>query len=66
MHSPLQVTCSGWNSMFCGAQSAACESRKRLLQLACSDRTTVFTSHFTESSVGRVTGAAGKYAWEFI
>lgn len=66
MHSPLQVICPGWNSMFCGEQSAACESREWLLQHACSGRTTVFTSHFTESSVGRVTQAAGQYAWEFI
>lgn len=66
MHSPLQVISPGWNSMFCAEQSAACESREWLLQHACSGRTTLFTSHFAESSVGRVTQAAGQYAWEFI
>ncbi|NMM38149.1 MAG: MBL fold metallo-hydrolase [Glaciimonas sp.] len=66
MHSPLQVAFSDWNSMFCGQQLAARKSRKRLLEQACLDRTTVFTSHFTESSVGRVTEAQGRYNWEFI
>ncbi|MEB0077288.1 MBL fold metallo-hydrolase [Pseudomonas sp. CCI3.2] len=66
MHSPLQVAFPDWNSMFCGEQLVARQSRKRLLDQACIDRTTVFTSHFNESSVGRVTEAEGRYSWEFI
>lgn len=66
MHSPLQIAFADWNSMFCMNQSAARESRKWFLEHAISDHITVFTSHFNESSVGRVTKDNEQYIWEFI
>ncbi|WP_082069151.1 MBL fold metallo-hydrolase [Pseudomonas sp. ES3-33] len=66
MHSPLQIAFTDWNSMFCMSQSAARESRKWFLEHSLSDHITVFTSHFTESSVGRITKDNEQYIWEFI
>lgn len=66
MHSSLQVEFPIWNSMFCGQQRAARKSRKWLLENASMDRTTVFTSHFNNSSLGRVTNDSGKFTWKFL
>jgi glyoxylase-like metal-dependent hydrolase (beta-lactamase superfamily II) len=66
MHSPIQIAFPDWNSMFCMEPSASRESRKWFLEHALSDHTTVFTSHFTDSSVGRVTKDKERYRWEFI
>ena len=66
MHSPLQVACAQWNSVFCAGQENARASRHWLLEYAASSAATIFTSHFAENSVGHVTNADGRYAWTFI
>lgn len=66
MHTPLQVARPKWNSVFCGQPIAARVSRRWLLEHAADADATVFTSHFAESSVGRITKSDGQYAWTFI
>jgi len=66
MHTPLQVAQPRWNSVFCGQPTSARVSRRWLLEHAADAGATVFTSHFNESSVGRITKSGGQYAWTFI
>jgi glyoxylase-like metal-dependent hydrolase (beta-lactamase superfamily II) len=66
MHTPIQVARPTWNSRFCEQQAAARESRKKLSDHASTLRATVFTSHFAESSVGRVAELGEHYSWTFL
>lgn len=67
MHSPLQVAQPNLSSVFCAQHFAAQRSRKWLLAHAADTCATVFTSHFAESSVGRIKKSNnGQYSWNFI
>lgn len=66
MHTPIQLARPAWNSRFCEHQSAARESRKKLLAHASNLGATIFTSHFAESSVGRVAELGEYYSWTFL
>ena len=54
LHHPVQVARPDVNSVFCEFPDAARASRRRALDLAADSGATVFTTHFAESSAGRV------------
>ena len=65
LHHPVQVEETDWNSVFCEFPQAARVSRRRALDLAADSGALVFTTHFPESSSGRVRREADGYAWTF-
>ncbi len=65
MHTPLQVSHHALSSVFCKDSLQANQSRKWFLNFAAERQATVFTSHFSASSVGRVTGTEEGFVWEF-
>lgn len=66
MHHPLQVYETGLTSCFCEFPQASLTSRLRVLEQAAERRATVFTTHFAESSAGRVTRTGDRFAWKFV
>lgn len=66
MHQPLQVFRPEWNSCFCSDAERARASRRWLLEQAAERGLTVFTSHFANSSAGRVTHAHDRFDWRFV
>ncbi|AGA25010.1 MBL fold metallo-hydrolase [Singulisphaera acidiphila] len=65
MHHPLQFVRPDWNSQFCEFPDAARESRRWAMNYAAETNALVFTTHFAESSVGRVSREGGRLAWHF-
>ncbi len=65
MHHPLQVYEPGLASCFCEFPQASLASRLRVLAQAADAGATVFTSHFAETSAGRVARAGDGFTWEF-
>lgn len=53
-------------SMFCEYPQAARQSRKAFLERAVDSRTTVFTSHFPQSSAGTIRKDHEQFAWTFV
>jgi glyoxylase-like metal-dependent hydrolase (beta-lactamase superfamily II) len=66
LHHPLEIYQPELVSMFCEFPEAARESRHWLLDHAARNRATYFSSHFAESSVGRITEKKGQYQWDFL
>jgi hypothetical protein len=52
--------------MFCEFPEAARTSRQWILDQAVKDGAIYFSSHFPETSVGRITGEKGGYQWQFV
>jgi hypothetical protein len=52
--------------MFCEFPDASRLSRRWLLDHAATTRSTIFSSHFPGSSVGRVTRVADGFAWHAV
>jgi glyoxylase-like metal-dependent hydrolase (beta-lactamase superfamily II) len=65
MHHPLQVVRPDYNSEFCEFPDAARESRRWAMNRAAETNALVFTTHFAESSVGRVSREGDRLAWHF-
>jgi glyoxylase-like metal-dependent hydrolase (beta-lactamase superfamily II) len=66
MHHPLQFVRPGWNSGFCEFPEAARKSRRWAMNHAAETSAKVFTTHFAESSVGRVTREGDRLIWHFV
>ncbi|WP_439400822.1 MBL fold metallo-hydrolase [Bradyrhizobium sp. DASA03068] len=66
MHHPLQVYEPSLNSCFCEFPEAATRSRAFVLEDAAERGATVFTTHFAQSSVGRVSRTGGRFTWQFV
>jgi glyoxylase-like metal-dependent hydrolase (beta-lactamase superfamily II) len=65
MHSPIQVHAPRLSSVFCADSDQAMRSRERVLN-HCAERSALyFSSHFTETSAGRIARASGGYLWNF-
>jgi len=65
MHHPLQIVRPDWNSEFCEFPDAARKSRRWAMNHAAETNALVCTTHFAESSVGRVSREAGRFTWHF-
>jgi glyoxylase-like metal-dependent hydrolase (beta-lactamase superfamily II) len=65
MHSPVQIYRPDWNSCFCADPDGARRSRMRVLNLCADQGATYFSSHFPESSAGRITRSDEGFAWRF-
>jgi glyoxylase-like metal-dependent hydrolase (beta-lactamase superfamily II) len=63
---PIQVQNPDWNCASDAVPQAASDSRRRLLEFAAEHEAIVFTSHFTDSSVGRVYRTASGFLWRFM
>lgn len=66
MHHPLQVYELALASCFCEFPQAALTSRRWALEQAAERGATVFTTHFAETSAGRVTRAGDGFTWQFL
>ena len=66
MHHPLQVYEPTLNSCFCEFPEAALRSRDFVLEDAAERGATVFTTHFAQSSVGRISRTGDRFSWQFI
>jgi glyoxylase-like metal-dependent hydrolase (beta-lactamase superfamily II) len=65
MHHPLQLVRPDWNSVFCEFPDAARESRRWAMNHAADTNAMVFTTHFAESSAGRISREGDRLAWHF-
>ena len=65
-HHPVEVFDPDLVSMFCEFPDASRLSRRWLLDHAATTRSTIFSSHFPGSSVGRVTRVADGFAWHAV
>ncbi|MGM0704093.1 MAG: MBL fold metallo-hydrolase [Pseudomonadota bacterium] len=66
MHHPLQFRRPEINSVYCEFPQAAQHSRHKAMHLASELDARVFTTHFGDSSVGRVSRQAHGFDWQFI
>jgi glyoxylase-like metal-dependent hydrolase (beta-lactamase superfamily II) len=66
MHHPLQVYEPSLNSCFCEFPEAALRSRALVLEDAAASGATVFTTHFAQTSVGRIDRTGERFAWRFV
>jgi glyoxylase-like metal-dependent hydrolase (beta-lactamase superfamily II) len=65
MHHPLQFVRPDWNSVFCEFPDAARKARRWAMNHAAETNALVFTTHFAESSAGRVSREGGRPTWHF-
>lgn len=65
MHHPIQITHPDVNSAYCEFPDAAVTSRKWVLKHAADTNALVFTTHFAESSAGRVRRDGEDFHWQF-
>jgi len=66
MHHPLQVARPDWNSVYCEFPQAAARSRRWAMEQAAETGALVFTTHFAESSVGRISRDGDRFSWQFV
>ena len=66
MHHPLQFRRPETNSVYCEFPKAAQQSRHKAMLLAAETGALVFTTHFGDSSVGKVSQQAHGFDWQFI
>lgn len=65
MHHPVQLAHPEWNSVFCEFPDAAVASRRWAMRHAAETRALVLTTHFAESSAGRVSREGERFTWRF-
>ncbi|HWQ49449.1 MAG TPA: MBL fold metallo-hydrolase [Methanosarcina sp.] len=65
MHHPIQVYCPEWNSVYCEDAPQARASRRWALDYLADSHALFFSSHFAETSVGRVTRKGDRFVWQF-
>lgn len=63
MHHPLQVLHPHWNSVYCEFPEEARASRRWALEFAADRRALFFSSHFPDTSAGRITRRDGGFTW---
>lgn len=66
MHHPLQVYRPDLRSIYCEFPQAAHAARQWMLETASGSDATCFTTHFAESSAGRVSRRGDRFAWSFL
>jgi glyoxylase-like metal-dependent hydrolase (beta-lactamase superfamily II) len=66
MHHPLQFVRPDWNSVFCEFSDSARRARRWTMNYAAENNALVFTTHFPESSVGRVAREGDRLTWYFV
>ena len=66
LHHPLQVYYPELNSMYCGFDGPARASRLWALHHAAENQVTWFSTHFADSSAGRVTQRGNDFQWTFL
>lgn len=66
LHHPLQVARPDWNSAYCEFPQAAVTSRHWALNHAAETGALVLTTHFAESSAGRVRRDGDAFSWQFV
>nr|WP_300313253.1 MBL fold metallo-hydrolase [Halomonas sp.] len=66
MHHPLQFRYPEVNSVYCEFAQAARQSRDKAMRQAVELDALVFTTHFGDSSVGRVSRHAQGFDWQFV
>jgi glyoxylase-like metal-dependent hydrolase (beta-lactamase superfamily II) len=65
MHHPIQVYRPEWNSVYCVDPEAARTSRRWALDYLADHDALFFSSHFAETSAGRVTRSGDRFEWRF-
>ena len=65
MHHPIQFAWPEWNSVFCEFPEAARRARLWAIDHAATTGALVLTTHFADSSAGRVTQEGQHTAWQF-
>ncbi len=65
MHHPLQVYRPDLRSCYCEFPDPARASRLRMLEQVAAAGALCFTTHFAETSAGRVIGRDGGFRWQF-
>ncbi|WP_029010066.1 MBL fold metallo-hydrolase [Azospirillum halopraeferens] len=65
LHHPLQVARPDLNSVYCEFPDAARASRRRAMVHAAETGALVFTTHFPESSAGRIRFDGSRFTWHF-
>jgi hypothetical protein len=55
-----------WNSVFCEFPDAARKARQWAMNHAAETNALVFTTHFAESSAGRVSRESNQPTWHFV
>ncbi len=65
-HNPLQVYQPHWNSVFCADPDRSRTSRRLMLDYAATQKATLFTPHFPETSAGIVTRRGDRYEWRYV
>lgn len=68
MHNPLQVENPHWNSTFCEDKPRATVSRQRVLAWCVEHDALYFSTHFADTSVGRIertVSDSAHYSWRF-
>ena len=65
-HHPLQVYAPHLTSVYCEFPETARRSRMAVLEDAAASGIPIFTTHFAETSVGRVRRESGGFAWSFV
>ncbi|MEY9183873.1 glyoxylase-like metal-dependent hydrolase (beta-lactamase superfamily II) [Bradyrhizobium sp. USDA 326] len=66
MHHPFQVCEPLLKSCFCEFPESPLRSRAVVLEDAAELGATIFTTHFAQSSVGRVSRTGGRFTWQFV
>lgn len=66
MHHPLQFRRPEINSVYCEFPQAAQQTRYKAMHLAAELDALVFTTHFGDSSVGKVSRHAHGFDWQFV
>lgn len=66
MHHPLQFHRPDTNSVYCEFPKAAQQSRRKAMQLAAELDALVFTTHFGDSSAGKVSRHTHGFDWHFV
>lgn len=66
LHHPLQVARPDWNSVYCEFPEAARRSRSWAMDYAAETGALVFTTHFAESSAGRLSREGERFTWHFV
>ena len=66
LHHPLQVARPDWNSTYCEFPQAATASRQWALNHAAETGALVLTTHFAETSAGRVRRDGSAFSWQFV
>lgn len=66
LHHPLQIARPDWNSAYCEFPPAAAASRLWALNHAAETGALVLTTHFAETSAGRVRRDGKTFSWQFV